>query len=584
MKIKGFTLTEIATVAAIVSTLSLGGYHLVKKGKDSVCINNLKQIGQAIAMFEADHDGLPDAVFYPSNVNDSRGIHNILKKYGASSELFFCPAISSEFNKYGTNYLWNESAKKTSSNAPNLWLMTEITSLYKELPTPHTGGYGVLYTDGHAAIGRDVNFPFFEKPSLASNIAIEKKQEKETLIETKEEIQEQKPVQSSLDSYSILNIPKIVQAGKPVSITIKAVDKEGKTFESNEKLRIVDFSQTVEPSEVTLDKGIASIMVVFKKAQMHNVLTVIDSKGLWNSSNEFTVEPGQVASIEIVSPSIVYAGIPAQFKVVLKDVYGNVINREGIKISVMAGNDAEYPSEIKSNTGGEIVFSVIFHKAGETRISFLVSGTIIKETHSIKVIPGPVEKFEISEIKSPVEAGTPVSITIKALDKYGNRIKGFMFSKEGSSPVYVQQDMASGIWMETIKFEKAVSETFIEVSDGMGHTGRSNIFSVVPSTPSEIKLLTDVLTFIEGQECQIEFSVLDKYGNCISGLEADFDVEGVSGAKITQLQERYILSAIFKEIGKKTIRIILKRKNKELVFLEFYVEVLAKKPVLKKEG
>ena len=52
--------------------------------------------------------------------------------------------------------------------------MTEITALYPELPSPHTGGYGVLYADGHASINRNINFPPFQRPSLASTIKTEK--------------------------------------------------------------------------------------------------------------------------------------------------------------------------------------------------------------------------------------------------------------------------------------------------------------------------------------------------------------------------------------------------------------------------
>ena len=584
MKMRGFTLTEIAVVAAIVSTLSVGGYQIVKKGKDSVCINNLKQIGQAIAMFEADHDGFPSAVFYPSDANDPRGIHNLLKRYGATSQLFFCPAISAEFNRYGTNYLWNESAakEKQSTGASGMWLMTEITSLYPELPTPHTGGYGVLYADGHAAIGRNLSFPSFERKPLASNITAEK-QKDQVPDEKKEEIKEEKPI-SQLDSYMFLNIPSIIQAGKPVSISIKAVDREGNTYESNEKLKIIDFSQTVEPSEITLHKGIANVMVVFKKAYQNNVLTAIDSKGVWNSSKEFTVEPAQVASMEIIPPSLVYAGIAVNFRLTLKDMFGNIISKEGIKISVVAGGDAEYLSEVLSDVDGQIVIPFVFRKAGEIRISFSVSGTTIKESCSVKVRPGPVEKFEISEIKSPVEAGNAISVTIKAIDKYGNRAKGFMFSDGGNTPLYVQEDMSSGIWMETIKFEKAVAETFIEVNDGMGHTGRSRTFSVIPSSPSVMRLLNDSLVFIENQECGIEFSVSDRYGNSISGLETRFTVDGISEFKIKEHQGRYILNTVFNGTGRKTIRISLKKENQEPLFIEFNVDILPKKSVLKKGG
>ncbi|MCX7705298.1 MAG: DUF1559 domain-containing protein, partial [bacterium] len=520
MKKKGFTLTEIAAVAAIVSTLSFGGYQLVKKGKDSVCINNLKQIGQAIAMFEADHDSIPVAAFYPRDINDPKGIHNLLKKYGASPQLFFCPAISSEFNKYGTNYLWNEavSRQKQVSNTTRVWLMTEITSLYPELPTPHTGGYGILYADGHAAIGRDFSFPVFERPALASNISAER-QKDENIIEKKDEKKDEEvegKITSEFDSYQILNLPSVVQAGKPVPITIKAVDKEGKVYESNVRLKIIDFTNTVEPSEIDMQKGITNIMVLFKKAHPNNMLIVSDAKGMWNISKEFIVEPAQVASIEIIPPIHAYAGESADFRIRLKDLYGNSILKEGIKISVMTGNEAEYPSEIITLKDKEIAVPIIFRKAGESRISFSVSGTLIKETCSIKVKPGPLERFEISEIKSPVEAGVPVSFTVKALDRYGNRIKGFIFSKEGYLPAYVQEDASSGIWMETIKFEKAVSETFIEISDGMGHKGRSNIFSVIPSQPSGMRLLTDNIIARQDQEIGMEFAVFDRYGNNIS--------------------------------------------------------------------
>ncbi|MCM8759567.1 MAG: prepilin-type N-terminal cleavage/methylation domain-containing protein [Candidatus Omnitrophica bacterium] len=583
MRIKGFTLTEIAAVAAIVSTLSLGGYQLVKKGKDSVCINNLKQIGQAIAMFEADHDSLPEAVFYPRDANDPRGIHSLLKKYGASPQLFFCPALSAEFNKYGTNYIWNEAAskRKEASNASRTWLMTEITSLYPELPTPHTGGYGILYADGHTAFGRDIGFPPFERPVLASNISIEREKEEKTL-EKKEDVFETK-VSTELGSYQIFNIPKVAQAGKPISITIKAVDREGKIYESDEKLKIIDFTGSVEPNEIHLQKGIANAMILFKKSHAANTLIVIDSKGRWNASNEFTVEPAQVSSLEIFPPTHIYAGIVANFKIVFKDLYGNPILKDGIKISIRTDVDAEYSSEVVSSAEKDTVVPIIFKKAGETRVSFSVSGTLIKESLSVVVRPGPLEKFEISQIKSPIEAGTPVSITVKALDKYGNRTKGFLISQDAYNPKYVQEDMSSGIWMETITFEKAVSETFIEISDGMGHTGRSNTFSVVPSQPSRIKLISDNLIAIQEHEFGIEFSVFDRFGNVISGLESKLMVEDGTDGKITTLGDHYLLTLNFKEPGRKKIRIYLSDRR-ETVFLDFYVEVLPKKPVLKKEG
>ncbi len=581
MKNRGFTLTEIAAVAAIVSTLSLGGYQLVKKGKDSVCLNNLKQIGQAVAMFEADHDGLPDAVFYPRSEKDPRGINNVLRKYGATGDLFFCPAISTEFNRYGTNYLWNESAKRISSNASNIWLMTEITSLYPELPSPHTGGYGVLYADGHAAIGRNINFPDFQRPSLTSTISAEKQKEEREIPQ--EETKKIEKPQNQFRGYQILNLPAKVQSGKPVSISIKAIDTEGNIYESSEKLRITDFTQSVEPSEVVLDKGIANLMIQFKKSRKNNILFVVDSKGVWQNSEEFEVEPGSPASIEIILPQNVYAGVPTIAKIVTKDLFGNVTLKSGVRFSIISTYEAEYPSSFVSDADGNANIPIVFHKSGENRLTVSISGTMIKESCIIKVRPGTIDHFEISQIKSPIEAGRPVSITIKALDKYGNRIKGFFFAGDTGLPSYIKEDMSSGIWMETVVFEKAVAETCVVITDGMGHIGKSNTFSVEPSSPAGIKILEYEPVVIENQEFQVGFVVVDRYGNPVSGLESLLSVDGLAENKITGIGEQYMLTAKLRQTGKNNIRIHLKKNENEVLKSELVMDVLPQKPVLKKE-
>jgi len=581
MRIKGFTLVEITAVAAIVASLSLGGYQIVKKGKDSVCLNNLKQIGQAVAMFEADHDGLPDAVFYPGSAGDPRGINNILKRYGTTPDIFFCPAISTEFNKYGTNYLWNESAKRTSSNSSGLWLMTEITALYPELPSPHTGGYGVLYADGHASIDRNINFPPFQRPSLASTIKTEKQKEEKEPVEEKKEIVG--AARKEFKEYQILNLPSKVESGKPVSISIKSIDIDGNIYESNERLRMIDLTGSIEPSDVVLDKGIANIMIHFTRLRKNNVLFVVDSKGKWQCSKEFEIEAGSPAVVQIIPSSNVYVGVPTSIRVIVKDSYGNIILKKGLKLSIISTYEAEYPSSFVSDVDGTIDIPVIFHKSGENRITVLISGTTIKDSCSIKVSPGVIDHFEISRINSPVEAGKPVSITVKALDKYGNRIKGLFFIGDSNVPSYLKEDVSSGIWMETISFEKSTSETSITVGDVLGHTGRSNTFSVVPSYPTSIKILEYDPVVIENQEFQIGFVVNDRYNNSISGLESYLSVRGLDEYKITGSAEQYTLVSKIQKTGKKDISIFLKKNNDEILKFDFTMFVLPLKPVIVNE-
>ncbi|MCS7180169.1 MAG: hypothetical protein NZ891_02320 [bacterium] len=153
MRKKGFTIVEVTAVATMVTSLSLGVYTAaMQRGKATDCLNNLKQIYQALVMFEQDNDNLPNAKFFPSSINDEKGIHNILKSYNIRGKILFCPSLPDELNKYGTNYIWNDNVngKRLENLSSSTWLLTEMTAVSKDIPPPHSGRYSVIYPDGRA--------------------------------------------------------------------------------------------------------------------------------------------------------------------------------------------------------------------------------------------------------------------------------------------------------------------------------------------------------------------------------------------------------------------------------------------------
>ncbi|HOJ39182.1 MAG TPA: type II secretion system protein [bacterium] len=161
---KGFTLIELMAVSTLVSAVSTTAFQAIKKGKESQCLNNLKQIYLAVTMFVNDNGGAPAAKLFPDSLNDSRALHNLLGSYGVSKEIFFCPALPQELNSRGTNYLWNDTVngKDPGSLGRSTWLMTEMTAVNEQVAAPHLAGYAILYPDGHAAIGPRVKLPKVE--------------------------------------------------------------------------------------------------------------------------------------------------------------------------------------------------------------------------------------------------------------------------------------------------------------------------------------------------------------------------------------------------------------------------------------
>ncbi len=158
---KGFTLIELMAVSALVSAVSTTAYQAIKKGKEVQCLNNLKQIYLAVNMFVQDQGTAPPAKFFPDSATDVRGLPGILRSYGVTREIFFCPCLPAELNTRGINYIWNDTVngRDLSSLGKSTWLMTEMTAVKEDIPAPHMAGFAVLYPDGHAAVGPRVKLP-----------------------------------------------------------------------------------------------------------------------------------------------------------------------------------------------------------------------------------------------------------------------------------------------------------------------------------------------------------------------------------------------------------------------------------------
>ncbi|MCM8803798.1 MAG: hypothetical protein NC833_00895 [Candidatus Omnitrophica bacterium] len=158
----GFTLIEITFVTGVVTSLSVGVYTAaMQRGKIVDCLNNLKQIYQAIVMFQQDNDSLPNIKFFPSSYSDEKGIHNVLSSYGIRGKILFCPSLPDQLNIYGTNYIWNDNVngKRLENIHSSIWLLTEVVAVSKKIPPPHSGMYSVIYTDGRATTEPKVNIP-----------------------------------------------------------------------------------------------------------------------------------------------------------------------------------------------------------------------------------------------------------------------------------------------------------------------------------------------------------------------------------------------------------------------------------------
>lgn len=164
---RGFTVTELLLVTSLLSSIPVSSYVGARnKALQIECLSNLRNIGTAVEFFITDNDVYPNAKFFPENpLKDSRSIVKIMEPYGLKGKIFICQASPPALVSKGLTYLWNDelSGKNPAQvrDPSTTWLMVDVTALDERISS-HSGGYNILYADGHPAWSSTPP-PFFRK-------------------------------------------------------------------------------------------------------------------------------------------------------------------------------------------------------------------------------------------------------------------------------------------------------------------------------------------------------------------------------------------------------------------------------------
>lgn len=610
---KGFTLVEITIVAGIVSSLSVGTYLGVQKGRESQCLNNLKQIYQAVTMFEMDNAALPAAKFFPSSASDTRGIHYMLAQYGARGGVLFCPSLPEQLNNYGTNYIWNDdiSGKSLHSAASSTWLMTEMTAVNKNISSPHMAGFAVLYVGGDARISPRVVFPESAapapepekievkkpveppmpalqlKPGLnvlakkevkageevkvsvfmsdsAGNTVVMKPgvikimydppdhAEMPGLIEVKGDssevnftavfhrvgkttvkVRDEKTgTEGVLDidvspgafnSFSFPGFPLMWEAGQPQKLRIVLLDKWDNRVDYNGETVLSFSAVDISPRKVLVNNGVWEGELALNSVSEGNLLYAAGQDRV-SVSPPFAVKHSAPSRVDIVSAVEAVAGVSCEITVKVKDAYGNVcVDYEGeFDLSLPEGAVSdEKKIVILPEDAGAKKNNLTFFKSGPMKIQ--VFNNDIKGEKEIYVNPGYLSGFTIREIGEQ-EAGRPFDMLVRAVDKWGNRVKGYYLRDAGATMEYVNRDFTAGVWMETVVITKSGEHT-IFIEDAAGHQGRSNAFFVKPAVPVKMEITGIPVSILKGQDYSGSLLVKDRFDNLLSGYKGDVLLE-----------------------------------------------------------
>lgn len=346
-------------------------------------------------------------------------------------------------------------------------------------------------------------------------------------------------------------------AGSTDNLTIAAVDSAGATVTSYTGTKSLTFggasaigsnSPTVAdssgaavafgtPEQITFTNGVATVsstrngaMKLYKAETAH--VTVTDGTVSNGSGTAVAVSPGATSAFAVPAPSSATAGKAFEETITAVDQYGNTTpSLSGSKSMTFSGPEkaspngkaASFPSAVTFTAGVGTATIVLVDAQTTTLAARERYGTIGGTSASFTVAAAAASALSIATIPSQ-SAGTPFSVTISAVDVYGNvqpsyeGTKAISFSEpdaspSGSAPEYpaavtftAGKGTASGITLYDAE------KTTLGASDG-AISGVSSSFTVnATSTPASLSLASPSAQ-TAGKAFSETITAKDAYGN-----------------------------------------------------------------------
>lgn len=211
--------------------------------------------------------------------------------------------------------------------------------------------------------------------------------------------------------------------------------------------------------------------------------------------------PGS-ATGRIGQPQQMQDGQNFSIEVYATDEYWNHIDDVNNSVRLIASDPAAVLQSATSMYDGLVEMSVRLYSSGQqTLTAFDVSDPNRITPHtssSITVTGGELNHFSVDFINTPVVAGQPVQVTIRAQTQDGNLFTDFNDSVEflaSTGTGTVQPGIAGpfvfGTWSGELIFTRAQTTVQLTVRDYNvpAHTGLSNTFDVVPGQFKQVQVL-----------------------------------------------------------------------------------------------
>ncbi|MGI0034780.1 MAG: hypothetical protein ACRD98_02785 [Nitrososphaera sp.] len=346
------------------------------------------------------------------------------------------------------------------------------------------------------------------------------------------------PASTALHHFKISSIPSPISSGSPFNVTVTAQMSNGTILKSYDgKAKISDLSGSVKPIITPkFQNGVFKGALNITEAISSDKVTFSDTEtGKNGTSNSFSVLAGPLAKVDL-SPSNVTLGPggAATFTAKGFDMFGNEIS--GL-VFLWSLSSSDFGSI--STSGNKANFTASSTITSNGMVNLTASVGALADTSQISISPTAtqlLDHFVFGNISSPQTAGSPFTITVRAVNSSGATITGYsgpmmLTDTTGALNTTVSAGFSGGIWTGTVNITEAADDVKITAKDTVApsKTGSSNEFDVIAGSLNYFEIGS-----IGNQTAGSEFNVLvtakDAFGNTKKDYQGNVTLSTNNGA------------------------------------------------------
>ncbi len=330
-------------------------------------------------------------------------------------------------------------------------------------------------------------------------------------------------VAPAASTHFIVSAPATAVAGSPITYTVTVYDKFGNVDTGySGTIHFVDSAGGAQlPAATVMSGGSGSFTATLTVAQAQTITASDISNASISGAANVAVSPAGASKFVLTAPASAVAGSAISIGVTALDAFGNVATGySGTVHFTDSSSGATLPGNATLSAGEGTFNATLTLASGQTIVATDSANGSVTGSAGVAVSPAAASHFAI-DAPANATAGSPFSVTITALDPFGNVATGYSGTVELTGSIDGALipggvTLANGTGTFNATFATAEPQTLSATDSQNGSIAGSVAISVAPATALRF-VVTAPPTAVAGEPVTFSVVALDTFGNVAAG-------------------------------------------------------------------